>query len=548
MICPPAAEKDDSAGGTSPCRHLGEDAPDGSERETPHELPEFAEKTSALREEKRLGKRGALWLISNPMKEMNDLSASRRNFLKSAAAGGVGLLAAPALDVLGANDRVRVAVIGLGGRGTGHVKGMRNIDGVEVVAVCDPDASKMNWARRDDPKVELIEDYRKILDRSDIDAVTIAAPNHWHAAMTVFACQAGKHVYVEKPVSHCVWEGRKMVEAARKYDRIVQGGTQQRSCPAPQEAAVDLAEGKFGKVLWVHCMKLNHRQPIGFVTEPAEIPEGLDYNLWCGPAPDDPPMRKRFHYDWHWQWNWGDGEMGNWAVHYTDDLCHMMGWNDKMPTKVRTGGGRFLWKDNGETPNIIFSLMDYEGIPVVVETRNLPFSSERQTDAVYMGGREGNIIMCEKGMIKLARGGGKAYELDGKTTIKNYSGNGGKGHYENFIDAIRSGKRSDLAAEIATGHVSSAICHLANASYRLGDPATVSEVESAFAGHEDAANTVQSVLTQLEANGASPDAMRLGPELTFDPATESFVGDHAAEANPYLKFPQRAEFAIPEQV
>ncbi|MEM7699705.1 MAG: Gfo/Idh/MocA family oxidoreductase [Verrucomicrobiota bacterium] len=474
--------------------------------------------------------------------------SSRRRFLKGATMGGLGALAAPSINVLGANDEIRVAVIGLGGRGAAHVKSLRSIPGVTVAAVCDPDASKMNWARKDDPGVEQIADFREILERDDIDAITTAAPNHWHAAMTVMGCQAGKHVYVEKPVSHNIWEGRKMVEAARKYDRIVQGGTQQRSCPAPQEAARDLAEEKFGKVLWVHCMKLNQRPPIGYVTEPAKIPEGVDYNLWCGPASDDPPMREKFHYDWHWQWNWGDGEMGNWAVHYTDDLCHMMGWNDVMPTKVRSGGGRFLWKDNGETPNMIFSLMDYNGIPVVVETRNLPYSSERNTHGVYLGSQQGNIIMCEGGMIKLARGGGKAYEPDGKTTIKKYSGDSGKDHFVNFIDAIRSGKKEDLAAEIESGHVSSGICHLANASYRVGQTAPVSEVKEAFSGHEDAASTVDSVLQQIEANGGSVDEMQLGPELTFDPETEKFTGDNAEAANAFVKTPQREEFAIPESV
>ena len=482
------------------------------------------------------------------MKAWSHSTSSRREFLKKTAIGGTAALAAPSFNVLGANDVVRVAVIGVGGRGASHIKSLRAIEGVEVVAVCDPDASKMNWVRKDDPNVEQIEDFREVLDRNDIDAITTAAPNHWHAAMTVTGCQAGKHVYVEKPVSHSIWEGRKMVEAARKYDRIVQGGTQQRSCPAPQEVARDLASGMYGKVQWVHCMKLNQRAPIGYVTEPAKVPDGVDYNLWCGPASDDPPMRQKFHYDWHWQWNWGDGEMGNWGVHYTDDLCHIMGWDDKMPTKVRSGGGRFIWKDNGETPNMIFSLMDYEGVPVVVETRNLPYSSERSTHGVYMGSQQGNIIMCEKGIIKLARGGGKSYELDGKTTIKKYSGNSGQGHFDNFINAIRSGKKEDLAAEIASGHVSSGICHLANASYRVGEEASVSEVKEAFSGHEDAANTVESVLSQLEANGASIESMNLGPELTFDPTTEKFTGSFSAEANAFVKTPQREEFAIPEEV
>ena len=469
----------------------------------------------------------------------------RRKFLKGLA--GTGLLAAPAFDVLGANEEVRVAIIGLGGRGGNHLKSMLAIDGVKVAAVCDADPKKTEYVKEKNPEIRIVQDYRKILEMPDVDAITTATPNHWHAAMTVFGCQAGKHVYVEKPVSHSLWEGQQMIAASRKYDRIVQGGTQQRSCPAPQEAGKDIRAGKYGKVQWVHCMKLNHREPIGYVTEPCEIPEGVDYNLWCGPASDAPPMREKFHYDWHWQWAYGDGEMGNWAVHYTDDLCHMLGW-DKLPPKVQTGGGRFLWKDNGNTPNMIFARMEHDGIPLIVETRNLPFSTDRQTHGVYMGVRDGNIIQCENALIKLSRGGGRAYELDGKTIIKDYPGDAGKVHFKNFIDAIRSGDRDDLNAEIATGHISSGICHLANASYKLGEQATADQVTSAFSGHKDAADTVESVLQQVEMNDAPLAAMRLGPELTFDPATEKFTGDQAAEANALLRPEMRKEFAIPDQV
>jgi predicted dehydrogenase len=392
-----------------------------------------------------------------------------------------------------------------------------------------------------------VQDYRKILDMKDVDAISIAAPNHWHAAMTVFGCQAGKHVYVEKPVSHSLWEGRQMIEAARKYKRIVQGGTQQRSCPAPQEAAKDIAAGKYGKVLWVHCMKLNHRQPIGLVTEPQPVPDGVDYNLWAGPAPASPIMRKNFHYDWHWQFAWGDGEMGNWAVHYTDDLCHMLGWTT-LPEKVISGGGRFVWKDNGDTPNMHFSYMEHGGIPVVVEIRDLPHSTERQGATSYKGTREGNIIMCEKGLIKLARGGGKAYTPDGKETITSYRGNAGKGHFENFINAVRSGRREDLAAEIALSHVSTSICHLANVSYKLGVKASPEKVSEAMGPHQDALDTVESVVNQVKANDGSLDPMVLGPMLTFDPKIEQFTGDRAAEANALTRLPHRKEFAIPDQV
>ncbi|MEM7144156.1 MAG: Gfo/Idh/MocA family oxidoreductase [Verrucomicrobiota bacterium] len=480
----------------------------------------------------------------NPSQKSN---LPRRTFIKGMAAAGAGVLAGPSINVLGAGYEVRVGVIGCGGKGNGHIKAINAIEGAKVVAFCDADLSRAEKAAKGDSSARLVQDYREILEMKDIDAITTATPNHWHAAMAVSACQAGKHVYVEKPVSHSLWEGQQMIAAARKYNRMVQGGTQQRSCPAPQECGKDLRAGKYGKVLWVHCMKLNQRGPIGFVTEPCEIPEEIDYNLWCGPAPDDPPMREKFHYDWHWQWNWGDGEMGNWAVHYTDDLCHMLGW-DKLPSKVQSGGGRFVWKDNGETPNMMFSRMEYDGIPVIVETRNLPYAKGRDTDGVYMDFRGGNIIRCENALIKISRGGGRAYELDGKTVIKDYPGNAGKGHYQNFVEAIREDDSDVLNAEIATGHISSGMCHLANASYKLADTATVDDVRASFSGHEDAVNTIDSVFQQLEMNEASLDDLVLGPELAFDAESEQFTGDEADKANPLLRLPHREEFAIPDDV
>lgn len=472
-------------------------------------------------------------------------SVSRRSFVKGLATAGAGVLAAPSLHAQGANKEVRVAVIGMGVRGKGHFSSLSRVPGVKVVAVCDADKNRMRKYAKDG--VLAVQDYRKILEMKDVDAITIATPNHWHASMTVAGCQAGKHVYVEKPVSHSLWESQQMIKAARKYNRIVQGGNQQRSCPSPQAAAKDIAAGKYGKVLWVHCMKLNHRKPIGLVTKPTPVPEGVDYNLWAGPAPATPIMRKQFHYDWHWQFDWGDGEMGNWAVHYTDDLCHMLGW-ETLPEKVCSAGGRFVWDDNGDTPNMHFTYMEHQGVPIMVEIRDLPHSASRKAPTVYKGTRGGNIIMCEKGMIKLARGGGKAYETNGKKVIKAYPGNAGKGHFANFIDAIRSGKKDDLAAEIATGHISTGVCHLANISYKLGQQATPDQVREAMGSHQDARDTINSVVAQVKANNGSLDPMQLGPMLTFDPKTEKFVGKMATQANTLMKLPQRDEFAIPDQV
>lgn len=486
---------------------------------------------------------------------------SRRRFLKSgigAAAGGfVVLNSHPSLlsSVRGANDDVRIAVAGINGRGGDHVSHFQSLEGVRVVALCDPDKKVLadrvkQFEGKNNASVKGYADVRKLLDSKDIDALVIATPNHWHSLMTVYACQAGKDVYVEKPVSHSIWEGRKMVEAARKHNRIVQAGTQQRSCPAVKQAAADIQAGKYGKVLWVHCSKLGSRATIGKVTTPQPVPENIDYNLWAGPAPMTPVMRKQFHYDWHWQWNWGDGEMANWGIHYIDDFRHLLGWDD-VPTKMVAAGNRFAWDDNGQTPNMHFALFDYNGLPVVVDIRNLPDPKRKggNSGAVYLSSRGGNWIQCEKGSIRISRGGGWAYDNDGER-IKQYKGNGGSGHAQNFIDAMRSRRREDLAAEIEVGHLGTAVCHQANIAWRAGAEADLDEVRQSVKGHEDALNTLNDMLEQLEGNGIDPakDKFVLGPSLTYDRKLERFVGPNADKANKYVTCSYREPFVMPDSV
>ncbi|MHC4741301.1 MAG: Gfo/Idh/MocA family protein, partial [Planctomycetota bacterium] len=363
-------------------------------------------------------------------------------------------------------------------------------------------------------------------------------------------CQAGKDVYVEKPVSHSIWEGRKMVEATRKYKRIVQAGTQHRSCPGVQAAAADVQAGKYGKVLWVHCSKLGARGSIGKVTSPQPVPANIDYNLWAGPAPMTPVMRKNFHYDWHWQWNWGDGEMANWGIHYLDDVRHILGWDD-VPTKMVSAGNRFAWDDNGETPNMHFALMYYNGLPVVIDIRNLPDPKRKgnKSGAVYLGSRGGNWIQCEKGYIKIARGGGWAYDNDGEK-VKQYKGNGGSKHAQNFIDCMRSRRSEDLACDMEVGHLGTVVCHQANVAWRAGKDASVDEVRASVKDHEDAVNTLNDMLEQLDGNGVDPkkDKFVLGPVLTYDRKSERFVGAHADKANKYVKCSYREPFVMPNSV
>jgi predicted dehydrogenase len=489
---------------------------------------------------------------------------NRRGFLKrtlSTAAGSYVALSAfrdAVPSVRGANDEIRLAVAGVRGRGGAHIGDFMKLPGVKVVALCDPDSQVLgNTVQQfkkkynvEDAAIQGYADVRKVLERKDVDALVIATPNHWHALMTVWACQAGKHVYVEKPVSHSIWEGRKMVEAARKYNRIVQAGTQHRSCPAVQEAARDIQAGRYGKVLWVHCSKLQSRLPIGKVTAPQPVPESIDYNLWAGPAPMTPVMRQQFHYDWHWQWNWGDGEMANWGIHYLDDVRHLLGWKD-VPTKMVAAGNRFAWDDNGETPNMHFALMDYDGLPLIVDIRNLPDPQRKggKDGAVYLDRRDGNYVQCENASVRISRGGGWSYDNDGKR-IYQYKGNGGAGHARNFIDAVRSGRREDLAAEIEVGHFGTTICHQANIAWRVGAQATVEQVRGSMKANQDALNTLTDMLAQLEGNEVdlAKQSFVLGPQLTYDRRQERFVGAHAEPANKLLQCSYREPFVIRDSV
>ena len=466
----------------------------------------------------------------------------RREFIKGSLVLGLGVAFAPSIGAQGANNRVNLALIGAGNKGRQLAQRFSAMDDVRVIAVSDPDPTRMDSV---DASIKH-QDFRRILEMPDVDGVIIATPNHWHAAAMVAACQAGKHVYVEKPLTHSISEGAKMVEAARKYKRIVQSGTQHRSCPSLVAAGEDLRSGEYGRVLWVHSMRLNHRQSIGRVTSPQDVPAHIDYNLWAGPAPMTPVMRRSFHYDWHWQWAWGDGEMGNWGVHYLDDLCNLFRW-DKAPTSVIGGGGRFVWDDNGETPNMHFALMEHSGVPIVAEIRNLPISSERNTSAAHLGMRDGNIIQCEHGVFKLSRGGGAVFNNEGER-IKNYDGNGGRHHEDNFVDAIRSGNASELKAPVEGGVLSSAICQQVNIAYRVGSAASVEEVRASMGDHEDALNTVDAVIRQIDANGGNLTNLKVGPKLTYDPDAERFVGDHSQEANRFLGYEMRPEFAMPDQV
>jgi len=472
---------------------------------------------------------------------------TRRRFIKGSVAASLAASCWPRGTVLGANEKIGVAVVGTGGRGGAHVKQFNRGD-CQIVAVSDADRKRMDGAagKIKDRQVVKHQDLRKIMEMKDVDAVVIATPNHWHAPATILACQAGKDVYVEKPVAHCIWESRQMVKAARKYKRIVQGGTQQRSDPYYAELKADLKAGKYGEIKLVHCLKHNNRGPIGKVTEPQQPPSSVDYSLYCGPAPTVPLMRKNFHYDWHWQWNWGDGEMGNWGPHIVDDLRNILDWDD-VPTSVVAAGGRFAWDDNGETPNIQFALFERQGFKFVVDIRIIPAKKGVRAASTYMKSRGHNVIVCEGGTVRVGRGGGAAYDKEGKK-IKQYKGTGGRGHDTNFVKAVKSRKMEDLNCEIEVGHQSTMMCLMANAAYRAGKQATVEQVKASMKEHQDALDTIDSVVKQIADNGGDIKDLKLGPKLTFDNKKEVFTGENAEEANKFVRYEMRKEFAVPDEV
>ncbi|MHC4396319.1 MAG: Gfo/Idh/MocA family oxidoreductase [Planctomycetota bacterium] len=460
---------------------------------------------------------------------------TRRDFMKSSMAAGVAMTL-PFSRVRGANNDIRLATIGLGGQGgmgqgKYHIRLFSKIPGVRVVAICDADKDVLDAEVRKfkerNEKVNAYTDVRKLLEDKSIDAITTATPNHWHALVTIWACQAGKDIYVEKPAAYNIWESRKMIEAARKYDRIVQVGTQRRSDESLQQAIQYIQQGNLGKILFVHGLWYTKRESIGKVYGPQPIPDSVDYNLWTGPAQLLPLMRKRLHYDWHWVWNTGNGDLGNIGTHILD-VC-----------------GRFGWNDNGETANTQIVLLDYKPAPIIYEVRNLPRKKGDSAMDNHKGIRSGLVIQCENGYFA----GGWAYDNDGKK-IKQFKVTGGSGHPANFIKALRSHKVSDLNADILEGHLSTALCHMGNISHRLGVQSSPEQIKEVLRGDKEAMETFESFQSHLSANEVDikKTPAVLGPWLKMDSEKEKFVGEFADRANELLKRKYRKPFVVPEQV
>ncbi|NLX23936.1 MAG: Gfo/Idh/MocA family oxidoreductase [Phycisphaerae bacterium] len=429
---------------------------------------------------------------------------NRRKFIQQSAALGVLAVAGRSPIALGAprrgaNEELRVACLGIRGQGGGHIHSHAHAKNVRVVTLCDIDErlfgqriKMVTDAGAPAPKTEW--DFRRVLDDKDVDCVSIATPNHWHALATIWACQAGKDVYVEKPCSHNIFEGRKAVEAAARYKRIVQHGTQARSIRCVREAIRLLHEGIIGDIYMARACCFKRRDSIGIKPD-SPVPAGVHYNNWLGPAPERAFNENRFHYEWHWHWDYGNGDIGNQGVHQMDIAMWGLGKDHELPVKVSSMGGRYTYEDQGQTPNTQIATCQYaDGKMLVFEVRG------RQTNDEW-GVGVGNLFYGSKGYMAI-RGTGGPFEtvIDGQPGPK---GEGGANEaFTNFHAAVRSGKASDLNAPIEVGHYSAAHCHLANIAYRVGRT------------------------------------------LSFDPQAERFVSDPEADA--LLTRDYRAPFVVPQ--
>jgi predicted dehydrogenase len=422
---------------------------------------------------------------------------NRRTFIKKTAIGtagvSVGLTAMSAKSygrILGANDRINMGVIGLRGRGKGLMDAFSGMygDGVYVKTVCDVDTEYHEQSRelvaenQEGNKPDAVQDLRKVFEDPEIDAVAMATPNHWHALGTIWACQAGKHVYVEKPSSHNIWEGRKMVEAARKYNRVVQVGFQNRSISNVMQAMQFLNDGGIGDVFMARGTCFKPRDSFG-ISSDSEAPATLDYDLWLGPCSYRSYNEKRGHYNWHWHWDTGNGDTGNQGPHQFDIARWGMG-KKAHPVKVQSMGGIFgisPHECSQETPNTQTSIFEYDdGKILEFETRGRYTNSESNARI-----KIGNIFYGTEGWLEVNGSNWKAYReredapfagtgmeaegaaVGGDKTFRAAPSSGG--HFVNFIDAVRSGDPADLNCDILEGHLSTCLPHLGNIAYRVGE-------------------------------------------------------------------------------
>jgi predicted dehydrogenase len=426
---------------------------------------------------------------------------------------------------------------------------MLKLDGVRVVALCDVDKRQLKehaqTVEKAGFKARTYSDYRKLCEDKDVDGIMIATPNHTHTLIALTAIAHGKHVYIEKPVSHNIREGRLLVEASIKRPKlIITHGMQRRSDTGWDEAFAWLREGHLGKMTLSRGLNYKTRESIGKVDAPVPVIKSIDYNLWCGPRPMAPVMRSQFHYDWHWQWPYGNGDIGNQGPHQLDvarwALAQM-----QHPVKMMSLGSRWGYVDDGQTPNNQLAMFQYEqGPPLLFDNRGLPAKDMNwKLEPAYRGIRIGNVVHCEGGYLAES----KAFDLKGDT-VKKFSHDDGGQHQHNWIKAMREGKLVTDNQSILQGHLSACLAHFANTSVRLGKKLNPNEVRERFASDKEAVSTWEDFAANLSANkiDVATDQATVGPWLTFDPKSERFTGEFADEANKLIEEEYREEFKLPE--
>ena len=469
---------------------------------------------------------------------------SRRDFIsKSAAlAGGTFLISGTKASgaILGANERVRVAVAGLNGRGKAHVSGWKGQENVEVAALVEPDSRVLEQQLESSKPAKGYADVRRVLEDKTIDALSIATPNHWHSLMTIWAAQAGKHVYVEKPMSHDVAEGRVVVAAQEKYGVVIQHGTQRRSNAGIAGLHQALQQRKLPKLDVAYGYSCKPRNGIGHKRTQAP-PAHVDWDLWRGPAVIDEYHGNYVHYNWHWFWNTGNGELNNQGTHQLDVARWALDADQTHPSRVRAVGGRFKWEDQGETPNTMFAVAEYpNGQQVFFNVRNVRYDGyfSQVFNEYYL--EDGSWISGE-GKYQLHRDDGSVEKLElepGPVT--------GGGNWGSFVAAVRAGDPALVNGNALEAHYACTLGHLINISYRLG---TSQPIEQSFDfGGSPAAERHFAKLHEIMADGVGLGAEAeyvVGPWLSFDRAAERFTGQRSEAANKLLKDPNRSEFSVP---
>ena len=479
---------------------------------------------------------------------------TRREFLENsmlaataAALAGRGLASKASAEEQSSspNERLRVAVVGLNGRGQSHLGGFMPRKDCEVVAVCDPDelvgqnkgvAVVENATGK---KPDFYADIRILLEDKSIDIISIATPNHWHALAAIWGIQAGKDVYVEKPVSHNVSEGRRIVDAARKHGKICQTGTQSRSSVGTRELMAFMHGGGIGEVKLARGLCYKPRGSIG-PRGVYQVPINVNYDLWCGPAPKHELTRPKFHYDWHWQWDYGNGDLGNQGIHQMDLARWGLGLTD-IGHGVVSYGGRWAYEDAGETANTQVSVHDYGDKTLVFEVRGLNTEPLKGSKVgVIFEGTQGYAVM---GNYE----GGAVFDPSGNM-VKTF--NQGGDHFENFVKAVRSRKVEDLHADILEGHLSSALCHLGNVSYRLGEAVSFDDAQKRLENvrqKDECLETFERVKHHLADNHVDlrEAHVQFGAILKVDGQGETFSGEMSDKANPLLTREYRKGFEVP---